>query len=226
MATITGHVGPPVDSPVPGGTPVDATLDVALCGYGSQIPRSPDFALMGRLTEQNIPVDADGEFTFTVVPNDEIQPAGTYYTVTLKDANGDIAQVNAYMFLGDNDYDLDDVDPFDPSQPMPPLPPLIINQLLIVPWSPTPNFPGDQYLTWAINLTGDVTSSTVSGLVAGNLYTMMILQDSIGGHQFTWAPQFLNATPVNPKPNGITIQTFVAWATGGPLLPIGPATYS
>jgi hypothetical protein len=181
---------------------------------------------MGRLTEQNIPVDADGEFTFTVVSNDEIQPAGTYYTVTLKDANGDIAQVNAYMFLGDNDYDLDDVDPFDPSQPMPPLPPLIINQLLIVPWSPTPNFPGDQYLTWAINLTGDVTSSTVSGLVAGNLYTMMILQDSIGGRQFTWAPQFLNATPVNPKPNGITIQTFVAWATGGPLLPIGPATYS
>jgi hypothetical protein len=127
--------------------------------------------------------------------------------------------------LGDNTYDLDSIGPFDPAQPLPPLPPLIINQLLLIAFSPTPVFPCDQYTALAITLSGDVTSSTLTGQVAGNLYTFIITQDATGGWAFVWPGAMINATPVNPTPRSITIQTCVCLANNGPLLPIGPATY-
>lgn len=225
MANITGTIAPPVDNPIPGGTPVNGTLDVQLCGFGSMVPYSPGFALLGRITEQNIPVDANGDFEFTLIPNDEIEPAGTYYTVVVKDSNGDIAQINAYQFIGDGPFDLNSISPFDPNQSPLPLPPLILNQLLMVPFTPTPNFPGDEYLSWGIQLTGDVTSSTTSDTFGGNLYTFIISQDPVGGHLFAWPPNVFNAAPVNPNPSSITIQTFVSLANNGPMLAIGPATY-
>lgn len=222
MATITGNLTGVIEA-----TPEEGSVVIALCGYGSQIPRVQGTSLFARATSLQIDADEDGNFEAEVAGNDEIAPEGTYYTVTVLDSNGDVVQCNAYLFLGDTDYDLDATDPFDPGQPMPPLPPLIFNQLLIVspPFSPTPNFPGDQYLTWGFQLTGDVTSSTLSGIVQGNLYTFIITQDSTGGWVFTWPAMVLNATPVDQGPSTMTIQTFVAIANNGPLLPIGPATY-
>ena len=220
MATITGNLEGIVDNAVEEGS-----VTIALCGYGSQVPRANGVAVFGSVTSEDIEVDGDGDFEAEVVGNDEIVPAGTYYTVTVKDANGDVVQCNAYLLLGDNTYDLNVTDPFDPTQPMPPLPPLIINQLLIIAFSPTPNFPGDQYTAWGLTLNGNVTSSTMSGTVAGNLYTFIITQDATGGWAFVWPTAVINATPVNPIPRSITIQTFVCFANNGPLLPIGPATY-
>jgi hypothetical protein len=178
--------------------------------------------LTARISTGNIIVGADGTFTFTVVANDEIAPAGTYYAVTIRDDNGDIAQVNAYRFTSDNqNYNLNVIDPYDPNQPPPPLPPLIIPQLLVVPFSATPNFDGSAYTAWQITLTGNVTSSTLSGLVVGNLYTFILRQDSAGGHAFAFPPNCFNASaPVNTAVNGYTIQTFVA--DGGSLYAIGP----
>jgi len=222
MATISGTLTGVIED-----APEEGSVVIALCGYGPQVPRVQGSSLMARVTSLQIDADPDGSFEAEVAGNDQIQPAGTYYTITVLDANGDVVQVNAYVFLGNNDYDLDATEPFDPSQPMPPLPPLIINQLLIVspPFSPTPNFPGDQYTAWGFNLTGDVTSSTMSGIVQGNLYTFLITQGSPGGWKFTWPPMCLNATPVDPTPSSMTVQTFIAIANNGPLLPIGPATY-
>lgn len=217
MATVTGAVGPPVDFPMPAGTPVNATLDVALCGYGSQVPRVPGYALMGRLTEQNITVDGDGKFEFTVAGNDEIVPAGTYYTVTVKDENGDIAQVNAYQFIGGITYDLSIAQPYDPNQPPPPLPPLISNQLLIVPWSETPMFDGSAFTAWQITLAGTTDGAQLENLYPGNLYTFIIQQDGTGNHLFYWPSsgspagpgRTFNGAAINMEPNAITIQTFV-----------------
>jgi hypothetical protein len=220
MATITGNLEDIVDS-----APEEGSVVIALCGYGSQVPRVQGTAMLGSVTSDEIEVDADGSFEAEVPGNDQIEPAGTYYTLTVKDANGDVVQTNAYLFLGDDSYDMNGTAPFDPALPLPPLPPLIINQLLIVPFSPTPTFPGGQYTAWAITLTGDVTSSTLSGIIQGNLYTFIILQDSTGGRKFAWPSLVQNATPVNPNPSGLTVQTFVALANNGPLFPIGPATY-
>lgn len=219
MPTVTGKLEASTNSTV-----VVGSVNVQLCGYGSQVPRINGVALVGQITTQNIEAGADGTFTFSVAGNDSISPAGTYYAVTVLDANGDIAQTNAYLFLSTtSSYDLTLIDPYDPNQPPPPLPPLLTNQLLIVPWSATPEFPGDELATWRITLTGDVTSSTAPDTLQGNLYTFIILQDSVGDHAFAFPPNCVNATPVNPTPNGITIQTFVMGVSD--LVPIGAGTY-
>lgn len=225
MANITGRVAPPVDFPMPDGTPVEATLDVQLCGYGSQIPRSPSYAMFGRLTEREITVDVDGNFAFTVTPNDEIEPAGTYYTVVVKDKNEDIAQINAYRFTGPGPFDLNIFPPYDPNQPPPSLPPLLTNLLLHVAFSPTPNFPGDIYTAYRFDLSGDVTGGTISGMVPGNLYTFIITQDAVGGHAFVWPTGVNNGSVTSATPNASTIQTFVA-VEDGTLYSVGPGTWT
>jgi hypothetical protein len=220
MATVTGTA-----QALSGLLHEASTLQVALCGYGSQIPRVQGGALFGDLDE-TVPINAtDGTFEFTVSGNDAISPAGTYYTVTMQDGNGDTIQVNAYQFIGDNDYDLNTIDPYDPNIAPPPLPYPILSQLLIIAFSPTPNFPGDQYHTWGFRLTGDVTSSSLSGIVAGNLYTFLITQDGTGGWAFTWPTLVQGESIVDPEPGSLTVQTFIAIANGGPLYPIGPGTY-
>ena len=197
----------------------------ALCGYGSQVPRVMSTGIVARLTTLEVEADANGDIEAELWGNDSINPPGTYYTATVKDSNGDVMQCNAYVFLGGANYDLAGAQPFDPNQPPPALPPLITNLLILIAFSPTPVFPGDTFTAWGITLTGDVTSSSTSNTVAGNLYTFIISQDSTGGHQFVWPTNVFNATPVSPTPSAITVQTFVALANNGPMLPIGPATY-
>jgi hypothetical protein len=220
MATVHGKLKGVLDTDFIGGT-----VDIALCGYGS---RSPACRGIGSengsyYTSQSLgigPTQPGNEFSVALTGNDLIEPPGTYYTVTFRDPNGDIMQCNAYLFLGDNDYDLTNTDPFDPVLPMPPLPPLIVSQLLIIPPSATPNFPGDQFTAWGLNMTQDVTASTLSGIMAGNLYTFIITQGGGGNWKFTWPSNVLDPTPVNPTPGGLTVQTFVAIANNGPLFPI------
>ena len=219
MATVTGTLQNAL------GDMIEGQVTVQLCGYGAMVPRANGTGLFGSVSTlpADVPVSAAGLFTFEVTGNDAISPVGTYYTVTVSDANGDIVQVNAYQFLGQQSYDLNLIDPFDPTQPLPPLPPLITNLLLVVPFSATPEFPGDVYATFRITLNGDVTSSTAPDTVQGNLYTFIIIQDAVGGHAFTWPTNFINPSPINPDPNGGTVQTFVMGLND--LVAIGPATW-
>jgi hypothetical protein len=199
------------------------SIEVALCGYGSQVPRINARALGARITDDQVSVNSDGTFQFHVVGNDEIVPAGTFYTITVKDENGDIAQVNAYRFFSAiPDYDLNLIDSYDPTQPPPPIPPVITDMLLIVPFGTTPEFPGDVYTSWQITLEGDAWPS-FTNILNGNLYTIIVIQDSNGEHSFHWPANVFNMTAVNPEPDGMTIQTFVAMESG--LHPIGAATY-
>lgn len=201
------------------------TAEWALCGYGSQIPRIPGQALVSLLT-QPIPANTSeqdaGTFSAYLYNNLLIAPSGTYYTLTVRNANGDIAQVNAYRFTAPGSFEIDGLVPYDPNQPPPGLPPLILNLLLIVPYSPNPVFPGDQYASWQITLNGDATA-TFTNLVDGNLYTIIIVQDATGEHNFNWPLNVYNPTLVYSNPNGMTVQTFVA--VSDQLYPIGAGTY-
>jgi hypothetical protein len=203
---------------------VEGSVDVMLCGYGSQVPRVNGVSLVGRITTTNILADVGGNFVIQLAGNDQIAPVGTYYTVTIRDENGDIAQVNAYRFLSTSlTYDLNLIDPYDPNQPPPPLPPLITNQLLVVPWSADMEFPGDVYTSYRVTLTGDVLTTTAPDTVQGNLYTFILQQDATGGHAFPWPANFINASPINPDPNGFTVQTFVMGLAD--LIPISAASW-
>lgn len=193
-----------------------ATVDIMLCGYGSRSPVSrgvgSESGSYYTAEKRGItPTLPGNEFNVVVTGNDLIQPAGTYYTVIIRDSNGDILQCNAYLFLGSNDYDLTTTDPYDPTQPPPPLPPLILNQLLGVGVADPTVFSGDQYTAWKIILTGDVDTIEVTDLIPGNLYTFIIQQDGTGGRAFNWdsAGNVFNAAPVNPDPGAYTVQTFV-----------------
>ena len=205
----------------------NATLDIALCGYGSQIPRVAGLALFSGGTASGIPMQptgtTEGEFAVTLYGNDLIEPAGTFYTFTVRNGNGDVIQINAY-YLTNGQFDISTLTPYDPNQPPPPLPPLVANHLLIVPWSADMEFPGDVYTAFRTTLIGDVTSTTAPNTVQGNLYTYIIQQDAVGDHAFPWPTNFINASPINPDPNGFTVQTFVMGASS--LVAISAATWT
>lgn len=216
--TVTGKI-----SASAGATGVKGSVDVMLCGYGSRVPRVNGLSLVGRITVMEIEAAADGSFTFQVAGNDSISPAGTYYTVTIRDSNGDIAQVNAYRFLNNPpSYDLNTIDPYDPTQPPPPLPPLLVNNWVWITTNPAV-FDGSVYTTFGLTLAGDVTSQPFVNAYPGTLYTFAIIQDAAGHHNFTWPTNVHNAAPVPQSPNMALVQTFVA-DTGDELYPIGPAT--
>ena len=217
MATITGKLEDILGSNEGG------SIDIALCGYGSQVPRANGSGLIAQPEEDDIEPDGDGTFNVEVTGNDLIAPAGTYYTVAVKNPNGDVIQVNAYIFLGNNIYDLDLIDPFDPSQPIPPLPPLIINQLLVIAWAAAVTVPGDVFTAFKITLGGN-TTITIENMMPGNLYTFIIVQDATGGHTVTWPANAHNATLTDPAPNSTTVQTFVADVDGS-LYAIGAGTW-
>ena len=196
-------------------------VTIQLCGYGSQIPRIPGQSMLVRVTD--VPeVTPQGYFTAWLFDNTLIEPPGTYYTVTQKNENGDITQVNALRFTTGGYYDLSLQPPYDPNQPPPALLPLVLNELLVVPYSDAPDFPGDTYTSWQITLNGDATA-TFSDLVDGNLYTIIIVQDGSGGHNFAWPLNVYNPTGPDREPNAISVQTFVA--VTNMLYPIGAGTY-
>lgn len=201
----------------------DASIEIALCGYGSQIPRVAGESLFSTATtmtiemQSGVPPDNEaGTFQVMLFSNDLILPEGTYYTVTVRNGNGDILQVNAYV-LNAGGYDLSTLTPYDPNQPPPPLPPLVTNQLGITPWSVDPGFDGTAYTAWQITLAGDTEGAFLQNVVPGNLYTFIIQQDSNGNHVFDWPSstsptgpeRIFNGALINMEPNSITIQTFV-----------------
>jgi hypothetical protein len=194
--------------------PESGTVQFELCGYGGQTPRSAAhqgaWATFARVMGHPIQVDpGTGGWETTVIGNDAITPQGTYYTVTTRNDNGDITQVNAYYFLDWHDYNLDVTDPFDPGLPAPPLPPLIIPQLETITGGNWFGFDAGTYTAFEAILDQDATLD-IAHTVIGNLYTFIIRQDATGYRNLTWPFYITNSSPINPEPNGITIQTFVA----------------
>lgn len=203
-------------------TPVIGSVTFQLAGFGSQMPRIIDTGYIAKATEEATN-EGEGFFSTYLIGNSGIDPAGTYYAVTFADENGDILQTVAYIIPAGSQVNLGELQPYDPNQPPPPLPPLVTDQLLVLPWSQTMEFPGDVYTAFRVTLTGDVTSSTAPDTVPGNLYTFIIQQDAAGGHLFSWPTNLVNATPINPNPNSRTVQTFVM-ATSN-LYPISAGTW-
>lgn len=204
------------------------SVEVALCGYGSYTPQieGAKFSVVTQVQKMLSPPDQNaGQFSIKLYSNDLITPAGTYYTFTVKDANGDIVQIEAYQ-LTPGQHDITDLDPYDPNLPPPPLPTPLTNQLLVLPASSSMVFDGSTYASFKTTLTGDVTGPAVQNMVPGNLYTFIIVQDSVGGHAFVWPTGIApggtkHGCEIDVRPNETTVQTFVA-DENGMLWAIGP----
>jgi hypothetical protein len=79
-----------------------------------------------------------------------------------------------------------------------------------VTFSATPGFAfGSGATTFEITLTGNVTSSTVSGAAAGQTATFILCQDATGSRTFTWPTGFRGAMTIGSTASKCSMQSFV-----------------
>jgi hypothetical protein len=83
-------------------------------------------------------------------------------------------------------------------------PQLLAGNFDTVPYSATPIFPAASYSNFALTLTGNVTSSTITGGTTGQVATADICQDATGGHTFVWPTNLLQPPPVSAGANTCT----------------------
>lgn len=71
-------------------------------------------------------------------------------------------------------------------------------------------------------LTGNVTSSTITGIAAGSIVTFKIAQNASGNNTFAWPANFTSPPAISPLPNQVSVATF--YYDGNVFDPIGPMT--
>lgn len=77
-----------------------------------------------------------------------------------------------------------------------------------VTYSATPTFTASSYNSFKITLTGNVTSSTLSGASAGQHLRFLIYEDGTGGHAFVWPPEIKGGMSIVTDANTWNMQTF------------------
>lgn len=80
-----------------------------------------------------------------------------------------------------------------------------------VTFSATPTFNAALGNSFKIILTGDVTSSTLSNALAGQLLVFVIVQDGTGNHAFAWPSNVLGGASiidVAAAANSVVVQMF------------------
>lgn len=78
-----------------------------------------------------------------------------------------------------------------------------------VTYSATPAFNASLYNTFKITLTGDVTSSTLSGAATWQIINFLILQDATGNHPFVWPPNFRGGMTIGSGAGAWSLQSFI-----------------
>jgi len=91
-----------------------------------------------------------------------------------------------------------------------------------VTFSATPTFNAATFAspTFTMTLTGNVTSSTVSNPIPGQIITFVLTQDATGSRTFAWPTNFKAASNVDGTASSISVQSFVYdgtnWRATGP----------
>jgi hypothetical protein len=95
--------------------------------------------------------------------------------------------------------------------------------LTTVAFSATPVFDASTFAmpTFAITLTGNVTSSTLINGTPGQIATFVITQDATGSRSFAYPTTVLGESNVDPNASAVTVQSFVCitssvWRATGP----------
>ena len=80
----------------------------------------------------------------------------------------------------------------------------------VVAYTPTLAFDAASASTWRLALTGNVTSSTISNMFAGQTLRFFISQDAIGGWTMAWPAVFQNPPSIDTTPNHCGLYIFVS----------------
>jgi hypothetical protein len=100
-----------------GSTANPAKLRIALCGYGPVLPRIAGTAMLARIGPFDLQAASSSPISTPLWGNDQITPAGTYYTIEVLDGLGNIVQAGAYQFTGAGTIDLSNAAQILPGQP-------------------------------------------------------------------------------------------------------------
>lgn len=100
----------------------------------------------------------------------------------------------------------------------------------LIPYSLSPTFNAaagaKNRITFEIILTGNVTSSTLVNVAAGQEVVFIIRQDATGGRTFSWPVQIAGLVgPVDPTPSTKSTQSFIVGGDGS-LYPLSPMSVS
>lgn len=79
---------------------------------------------------------------------------------------------------------------------------------IVVSFSATPTFDAGQSHSFKITLTANVTSSTITGMEAGQELTFEVCQDGVGGRTFAWPALTVGPIAVLAGANVCTVETF------------------
>src|SRR5215472_5951884 len=106
---------------------VTGKVRLELSNFGPYIPtETASGANRGTLakgTDYAVTATSGGKFDAYLFRNDQIHPIGSFYTISIEDADGNVIQCGAYRFNQDGDFDLATLTPIDAQDPPPPLPP-------------------------------------------------------------------------------------------------------
>lgn len=94
-----------------------AWLQIALCNYGSNLPRVEGAGIIGEVSSWFVNIPYFGTpGSIELWGNDQITPAGTYYAVSVLDTNKNVVQTQLYIFDAGT-YDLSTATPINPPNP-------------------------------------------------------------------------------------------------------------
>jgi hypothetical protein len=92
--------------------------------------------------------------------------------------------------------------------------------LLNVPFAAAPVFDASASSVFAMTLTGNVSSSSVTNPTTGQRITFILTQDGTGSRTFAWPANFGGASQITGEPNNLSVQSFVyngsRWCADGP----------
>lgn len=172
-------------------------------------------------------LDGNGNLPLTsVLGNSELTPPGTFYSAQLFSApngGGSLISTSTWVIGPSAQY----AGTLYPNVLV--LPPVSFVGALIIPsvtlaFSATPAFAAGSASKFYLTLTGNVTSSTISGMVKDQLVIFQIAQDGTGGRSFVWPTTVKNPGTVKQDAGAISIQSFTY--DGSNFYPLGPMTYN
>jgi hypothetical protein len=88
--------------------------------------------------------------------------------------------------------------------------------IISVTYSPTPVFNAANSNGFQMTLSGNITSSTISGVTAGQLIAFYFAQDYVGGRTVSWPSSFVGVIQPDPTPYAVSVMLFRADLTGNP----------
>src|SRR3990167_7695317 len=184
-----------------------------LRNFGSNVPKVTGTGIIVQ-AEKRVDPDANGLISTTVYDNSSVTPSGTYYVIEFF-YQGRLSHAASYTISGAS-FNFNSATPITTTPTAPVGPDYVIknptgDQTVVQPastafevnrlqadviyqtvtYSATPTFDAASASIFAMTLTGNVTSSTVSNATTGRIIEFVLCQDATAGRTFTWPAAFL-----------------------------------